>query len=67
MNLRLQAVLAIVAFVVTILYVLRPSSAHLLSLIHISEPTRPLCLAQSPRPTSLSLKLVPFVCPTAAR
>jgi len=39
MNLRLQAVLAIVAFVVSILYVLRPSSAHLMALfVFFAQP-----------------------------
>jgi hypothetical protein len=39
MNVRMQAVLAIVAFVVSILYVLMPSSAHLMALfVFFAQP-----------------------------
>jgi hypothetical protein len=39
MNLRLQALLAVVAFVVSVLYVLRPSSPHLMALfIFFAQP-----------------------------
>jgi hypothetical protein len=39
MNLRLQALLAIVAFAVSVLFVLRPSSPHLMALfIFFAQP-----------------------------
>jgi hypothetical protein len=39
MSLRLQALLAIVAFVVSVLFVLRPSSPHLMALfIFFAQP-----------------------------